>query len=52
MKAFMDNPISTPETHISPVWTRITPILAERAEGAVIYDRDGTRYLDFTWALA
>ena len=48
MKAFMDDPTSTSATHISPVWTRITPILAERAEGAVIYDRDGTRYLDFT----
>ena len=22
--------------------------MAERAEGAIIYDRDGTRYLDFT----
>ena len=37
-----------PESHISPVWTRYTPIVAERAEGAYIYDRDGTRYLDFT----
>jgi 4-aminobutyrate aminotransferase len=33
---------------ISPVWTRYTPIVAERAEGAYVYDRDGTRYLDFT----
>ena len=33
---------------ISPVWTRYTPIVAERAEGATVYDRDGTRYLDFT----
>ena len=33
---------------ISPVWVRLTPIVAERAEGAIIYDRDGTRYLDFT----
>jgi 4-aminobutyrate aminotransferase len=38
----------TPEHYISPVWTRYTPIVAERAEGAYIYDRDGTRYLDFT----
>jgi 4-aminobutyrate aminotransferase len=37
-----------PESYVSPVWTRITPILAERAEGAHIYDQDGTRYLDFT----
>jgi 4-aminobutyrate aminotransferase len=33
---------------ISPVWTRYTPIVVERAEGATVYDRDGTRYLDFT----
>ncbi len=33
---------------ISPVWTRYTPILAERAEGVYVYDQDGTRYLDFT----
>ena len=34
---------------ISPVWTRYTPIVAERAEGAYIYDREsGRRYLDFT----
>lgn len=33
---------------ISPVWSRITPILAERAEGAYVYDQDGARYLDFT----
>jgi len=37
-----------PEKYISPVWTRYTPIVAERAEGAYVYDRDGTRYLDFT----
>ncbi|HEY74269.1 MAG TPA: aminotransferase class III-fold pyridoxal phosphate-dependent enzyme [Thermoflexia bacterium] len=34
--------------HISPVWTRYTPIVAERAEGAYVYDQDGTRYLDFS----
>jgi len=33
---------------ISPVWSRITPIVAERAEGAYVYDQDGARYLDFT----
>ena len=36
------------EDLVSPVWTRYTPIVAERAEGAIIYDRDGSRYLDFT----
>ncbi|MEE8390276.1 MAG: aminotransferase class III-fold pyridoxal phosphate-dependent enzyme [Anaerolineae bacterium] len=34
--------------NISPIWTRYTLIVAERAEGATIYDQDGTRYLDFT----
>jgi len=33
---------------VSPVWPRSTPIVAERAKGAYIYDQDGTRYLDFT----
>ncbi len=44
----MNNPTPTPESYISPVWTRYTPIVAQRAEGAIVYDRDGTRYLDFT----
>ena len=34
--------------HISPVWYRYTPILAERGQGAYIYDQQGNRYLDFT----
>lgn len=34
--------------HISPVWARYSTIVAERAEGADIYDVDGNRYLDFT----
>jgi 4-aminobutyrate aminotransferase len=33
---------------ISPVWSRITPIVAERAEGAHVYGQDSARYLDFT----
>jgi 4-aminobutyrate aminotransferase len=36
------------ESLISPVWPRYTPIVAERAEGAYVYDQDGSRYLDFT----
>lgn len=45
------NPSTSPDTvehFISPVWPRYTPIVADHAEGAYIYDRDGTRYLDFT----
>lgn len=34
--------------HVSPVWTRIFPIEAERAEGSYIYATDGRKYLDFT----
>ena len=34
--------------HISPVWSRYTPIIAQRAEGCYVYDQDGTAYLDFT----
>ncbi len=34
--------------HMSPVWSRIFPIEAERAEGSYIYATDGKKYLDFT----
>ena len=34
--------------HLSPVWSRYTNILVERAEGAYIHASDGRRYLDFT----
>lgn len=34
--------------HMSPVWTRLFPIEAERAEGSYIYSIDGRKYLDFT----
>ncbi len=33
---------------ISPVWTHLTQIQPERAEGIYFYDADGTRYTDFT----
>jgi 4-aminobutyrate aminotransferase len=33
---------------MSPVWGRIFPIEAERAEGSYIYAADGRKYLDFT----
>jgi 4-aminobutyrate aminotransferase len=33
---------------MSPVWTRIFPIIADRAEGSYIYASDGRKYLDFT----
>jgi len=34
--------------HLSPVWTRIFPVQAERAEGCYIFDVSGNRWLDFT----
>jgi 4-aminobutyrate aminotransferase len=34
--------------HLSPVWSHIFPIEAERAEGCYIYAIDGKKYLDFT----
>jgi 4-aminobutyrate aminotransferase len=33
---------------LSPVWTHLTQIQPERAEGIYIYDADGNRYTDFT----
>ncbi len=36
------------ERYISPVWSRATSIVAERAEGATVYGQDGKSYLDFT----
>jgi 4-aminobutyrate aminotransferase len=35
-------------SHISPVWSRLTDVIAERGEGCYIYGRDGQTYLDFT----
>jgi 4-aminobutyrate aminotransferase len=35
-------------SHLSPVWSHIFPIEAERAEGCTIYATDGREYLDFT----
>jgi 4-aminobutyrate aminotransferase len=35
-------------SHLSPVWTHLTHIQPERAEGIYIYDADGNRYTDFT----
>ena len=34
--------------YLSPVWSHIFPIEAERAEGCTIFAMDGRKYLDFT----
>lgn len=36
------------DTLLSPVWSHMTHIQPERAEGIYLYDADGTRYTDFT----
>ncbi len=41
-----------PQDLLSPVWSRYSEIVAERGEGAYIYDPDGNRYLDFTTGIA
>jgi 4-aminobutyrate aminotransferase len=37
-----------PLAHLSPVWSHLTQIEVERAEGIYLYDAGGTRYTDFT----
>ncbi|HZD11701.1 MAG TPA: aminotransferase class III-fold pyridoxal phosphate-dependent enzyme [Candidatus Binatia bacterium] len=34
--------------HLAPVWTRLSQIVVDHAEGCYLYDLDGHRYLDFT----
>ncbi len=45
----MTTPAMDPRAeHLSPVWSRITPIVAERGEGAYLWDTAGRQFLDFT----
>ncbi len=37
---------------ISPSYTREYPLVAERGEGAIVYDVDGNRFLDFNAGIA
>lgn len=37
-----------PIQHVSPVWKRYTPIIAQRGEGCYLFDKHGNKYLDFT----
>ena len=39
-------------SHLSPVYTRYTHIIPERAAGCYVYDQDGKPYLDFTCGIA
>ncbi len=38
--------------NLSPVWTRIFSIEADHAQGSIIYDVHGNKYLDFTCGIA
>lgn len=40
------------QQYLSPVWSRGTQIIVDRAEGCYIYADDGKRYLDFTCGIA
>ncbi len=38
--------------HVSPSYTRSYPLVAKRAQGAIVEDVDGNRFLDFTAGIA
>lgn len=40
------NPLA--KEQLSPVWTHLSHIVVERAEGCYLYDEQGNEYLDFT----
>ncbi len=37
---------------LAPVWSKLTPLMVVRGQGAVVYDQDGTAYLDATSGIA
>lgn len=47
-----DDTIKRPSGHITPALVFHTPVTAERAEGAYVFDTGGKRYLDFASGLA
>ncbi len=44
--------IGVDRNHVSPSYTRIYPLVAEKAEGLWIHDPDGNIFLDFTAGIA
>lgn len=44
--------IDLDKTYVSPSYTRIYPLVAEKGEGLWIYDVDGNLFLDFTAGIA
>jgi len=44
--------IGVDRDHVSPSYTRIYPLVAEKAKGLWIHDPDGNIFLDFTAGIA
>jgi len=44
----MTNSLTESMQYLSPVWTHMSDIIVERAEGCYVYDLAGKGYLDFT----
>src|SRR5688500_12110802 len=44
--------IARDRQYISPSYTRSYPLVAERAQGAIVEDVDGNRFLDFNAGIA
>lgn len=42
------NHLTEPTQHLSPVWTHLSNIVVDHAEGCYVYDAAGNQYLDFT----
>jgi 4-aminobutyrate aminotransferase len=48
MQIYMTTPLPDSSSHLSPVWTHYTPIVAECGRGSYLYDQTGQAFLDFT----
>ncbi|MFH1351520.1 MAG: acetyl ornithine aminotransferase family protein [Pseudomonadota bacterium] len=44
--------IRVDQTHVSPSYTRVYPLVVEKAQGLWVYDVDGNMFLDFTSGIA
>lgn len=44
--------IAVDRNYVSPSYTRIYPLVVERAEGLWVHDPDGNTFLDFTAGIA
>ncbi len=48
----MTSALTSAIPHLSPVWSHATSIIAQRGEGALLYDQEGKAWLDFTCGIA